>query len=169
MPSPFPPLCPIDFSVQQRPHGPDLIKAATRLRDEMTSPSSPSPIFFRGTSSHFAQVAHFVVECDPVWQTFYRFSQLVSLHLYLLCSLFACLHFGFLQNPVNPELALISSKFSFDQLVEDLVCSYTYILLSSTIHVRCTPMMYTPMRCMPMRCIPITYMPVRYTQWGARP
>ena len=116
MPSPFPPLCPIDFSVQQRPHGPDLIKAATRLRDEMASPSSPSPIFFRGTSSHFGQVAHFVVECDPVWQIFHSFLQLVSLHLYLLCSSFACLHFGFLQNPVNPELALISSKFSFDQL-----------------------------------------------------
>jgi hypothetical protein len=32
----------------------------------------------------------------------------------LLCSLFACLHFGFLQKFANPELALIS--ILFDQL-----------------------------------------------------
>ena len=91
----------------------DTPKRCPHVRSSCCSkPSGPPP----GWSSHFTQVAHFVVECDPVWQIFHRFLQPVSLHLYLLCSLFACLHFGFLQNPVNPELALISSKFSFDQL-----------------------------------------------------
>jgi hypothetical protein len=37
------------------------IKAATRLRDEMASPSSPSPILFRGTSDPISTV--------PPWQS----------------------------------------------------------------------------------------------------
>src|SRR5277367_4976603 len=37
------------------------IKAATRLRDEMASPSPPSPIFFRGISHPISTV--------PLWQS----------------------------------------------------------------------------------------------------
>jgi hypothetical protein len=53
---------------------------------------------------------------SPVWQIFHCFLQPVSLHLFLSCSLFGYLHFGLLQNPVNPEFALMSSKSCFESV-----------------------------------------------------
>ncbi len=52
----------VDFTVQQRPYGPHTcIKATTRFRGKMASPSSPSLISSRGTFDPISNL--------PLWQS----------------------------------------------------------------------------------------------------